>query len=82
MNDIKIERAWSMPNKNTFDIHPIKEMLQEEVDANLLWIDPFANKNKIASITNDLNPEFNTDYHMDALEFLKTFDDCSIDGVL
>lgn len=82
MNNIKIERVWGMPNKNTFDIYPIKKMLEEEVDSNLLWIDPFANKNKIASITNDLNPEFNTDYHMDALDFLKTFDDCSIDGVL
>ena len=82
MNDIKLERAWAMPNKNTFDIHPIKKMLKEEVDSDLLWIDPFANKNKIASITNDLSPEFDTDYHMDALDFLKTFDDCSIDGVL
>ena len=82
MSDIKIERAWSMPNKNTFDIHPIKKMLKEEVDDNLLWIDPFANKNKIATITNDLNPEFDTDYHMDALDFLKTFGDCSVDGVL
>lgn len=82
MSDIKIERAWSMPNKNTFDIHPIKKMLKEEVDDNLLWIDPSANKNKIATITNDLNPEFDTDYHMDALDFLKTFGDCSVDGVL
>ena len=82
MSDIKIERAWGMPNKNTFDIHPIKKMLEEEVDSDLLWIDPFANKNKIATITNDLNPEFDTDCHMDALYFLKTFDDCSIDGVL
>lgn len=81
MSDMKVERAWGMPNKNTFDIHPIKKML-EEVDSNLLWIDPFANKNKIAAITNDLNPEFDTDYHMDALDFLKTFNDCSIDGVL
>lgn len=82
MTNIKIERAWSMPNKNTFDIHSIKKMLEEEVDSDLLWIDPFANKNKIATITNDLNPEFDTDYHMDALDFLKTFDDCSIDVVL
>lgn len=50
MSNIKIERAWSMPNKNTFDIYPIKKMLEEEVDDDLLWIDPFANKNKIASI--------------------------------
>lgn len=64
MSDIKLERAWAMPNKNTFDIAPIKKMLEEEIDNDLLWIDPFA------------------DYHMDALEFLKTFNDCSVDGVL
>lgn len=25
MSDIKLERAWAMPNKNTFDIAPIKK---------------------------------------------------------
>lgn len=25
MRDIKLERAWAMPNKNTFDIAPIKK---------------------------------------------------------
>lgn len=82
MNTIKIERKWCMPNKNTFDIKPIKDLLNEEVDNSKLWIDPFANKNKIASITNDLNPEYDTTYNMDALDFLKTFDNNSIDGVL
>ena len=43
---------------------------------------PFANESKIANITNDLNPAFNTDYHMDALDFLKMFDDLSVGGVL
>lgn len=79
---IKIERVWAMPNKNTFDIHPIKKLINEEVDLNKVWIDPFANKNKIATFTNDLNPDYDTDYHLDALDFLKTFDDSSIDGVL
>lgn len=79
--EIKIERVWGMPNKNTFDVIPIKKLLEEEV-LNGLWIDPFANKNKIATITNDLNPEFDTDYHMDAFEFLKMFEDNSVDGVL
>lgn len=79
---MKIERKWSMPNKNTFDIKPIKELLKNEVDNSKLWIDPFANKNKIATITNDLNPEYDTTHHMDALEFLKMFDDNSVDGVL
>lgn len=79
---MKIERKWSMPNKNTFDIKPIKALLKNEVDNSKLWIDPFANKNKIATITNDLNPEYDTTHHMDALEFLKMFDDNSVDGVL
>lgn len=79
---IRIERIWSMPNKNTFEIAPIKALLEEEVDLNRYWIDPFANRNKIASVTNDLSMEYDTDYHMDALDFLKMFDDSSVDGVL
>jgi len=71
-----------MPNKNTFEIAPIKTLLAEEVDLSKLWIDPFANRNKTASITNDLSEEYDTDYHMDALDFLNMFDDESIDGVL
>ena len=62
LNDnIRIERVWSMPNMNTFDIPPIKTLLREEVNLEQYWIDPFANRNKIASVTNDLNPEYDTD---------------------
>lgn len=78
---IDIQRRWAMPNKNTFDIKPIKELIQSEL-TNGTWIDPFANQNKLATITNDLNPDFDTDYHMDALDFLKIFGDSSVDGVL
>jgi len=78
---MKIERVWAMPNKNTFNIKPIKSMLQEEMTVGI-WIDPFANKNELATITNDLNPEYKTDYNMDALDFLKIFKDESVDGIL
>lgn len=78
---MQIERVWAMPNKNTFDVPPISHLLTQEV-GNGVWIDPFANKNRVASITNDLNPEYGTDYCMDALDFLKMFDDESVDGVL
>ena len=81
-NVIRIERIWSMPNKNTFEILPIKNLLTEEVDLSKKWIDPFANRNKIASVTNDLSLEYDTDYHLDALDFLKLFEDESVDGVL
>lgn len=76
-----IERKWAMPNKNTFSIKPIKELILDELTEGI-WIDPFANSNKLATITNDLNIEYDTDYHMDALDFLKLFPDNSIDGIL
>ena len=29
---IRFERVWAMPNKNTFEILPIKKLIGEEVD--------------------------------------------------
>ena len=77
-----INREWAMPNSNTFSIKPIKKMLHKYVLDGEIWVDAFANSSKIATITNDLNPEYDTDYHVDALEFFKMFDDNSVDGVL
>lgn len=71
-----------MPNKNTFDIPPIRKLIAEELGEDTFWIDPFANCNHIADVTNDLNPTFDTDYHMDALDFLRMFGSKSVDGVL
>lgn len=80
---IKFNRIWSMPNKNTFQIKPIKDLLGRFVDKeNQLWIDPFANSSKIATITNDIDTEYDTDYHLDVIDFLKIFEDSSVDGVL
>lgn len=76
-----INRIWAMPNKHTFDIKPIKELIDKYM-INGVVIDPFANKNKIANITNDLDTQFDTDYHLDAIDFLKMFNDNSVDMVL
>lgn len=76
-----INRKWSMPNKNTFDIKPIIELIAKYLKGDLI-IDPFANKNKIANITNDLDEQYDTNYHMDATDFLKMFDDNSVDMIL
>lgn len=75
-----IKREWAMPNRHTFDIKPIKDLIKKHDHMNS--IDPFANKNKIASITNDLDDQYDTNYHMDALEFLKLFGTESTDLVL
>ena len=77
-----IRRVWAMPNKNTFKIKPIKELIQRYNKNNIISIDAFANNSKIAKITNDIDSSFDTDYHLDALDFFKLFDNESIDLVL
>jgi DNA modification methylase len=77
-----IKRKWCMPNKNTFSIAPIKEIIYKYYPVDGLVIDPFANSNKIANITNDIDESFETNYHLDATDFLKLFDDSSVDMVL
>lgn len=78
---LRIERAWAMPSKNTFSITPIGAFVQAEMGEGL-WIDPFSCGCRIAGITNDLNPDVDADYHLDALDFFALFDDDSVDGVL
>ncbi|MCP4277706.1 MAG: adenine-specific DNA methylase [Gammaproteobacteria bacterium] len=75
-----MNRVWAMPNKNTFSIKPIGDLIVRHLTG--VSIDPFANSNKLATVTNDLDPEFDTDYHLDALDFLKQFEDESVDVVL
>ena len=77
-----IKRFWAMPNHNTFLIKPIREFVQKNIIDLDLVIDPFARGSKLASITNDLNPNFNTDYNLEALNFLQIFEDNSVDCVL
>lgn len=75
-----VRRVWNMPNSNTFKIKPISELIHKYATG--IIVDPFANSNKFGTITNDLDLTYDTDYHMDALEFIKIFGDASIDTVL
>jgi len=77
---MKIARVWAMPNKNTFSIPPINSLIRRHVSGKS--IDPFANVNKLAMITNDIDTMYPTDHHLDALDFLKTFHDEDVDCVL
>lgn len=79
---LKITRKWAMPNKNTFSIKPINELINRYLKEDLLIVDPFANANKLATITNDLDSQYDTDYHLDALDFLKQLKANSVDLVL
>ncbi len=77
-----INRIWAMPNSRTFTIKPIKELLNRYITNGMVVVDPFANESKFGTITNDLNPKFDTNYHLDALDFLKQINDNCTDIVL
>ena len=79
---MQITRKWAMPNSKTFTIKPIKELIEKHIKGADMIVDPFANVSKLATVTNDLDMQYDTDYHLDALEFLKMFDDKSVDVVL
>ena len=79
---MEIRRVWNMPNKWTFKIKPIHELLKKYVNQEKIWIDPFAGKNSPATFTNDLNPECDTTHHIDARDFIKSFSDSYADGIL
>lgn len=68
-----------MPNKWTFTIKPIRELLNRYVLEGY-WCDPFAGENSPAQIQNDLSGK--CEFSMDALQFLKTRNNNEFDGVL
>lgn len=68
-----ITRQWAMPNSRTFSIKPINELIMKYIRClppNPVIIDPYANNNRMGTITNDIDPDCDADYHMEATEFL------------
>jgi hypothetical protein len=68
-----------MPSKWTFEIKPISEIISRYLTPN--WADPFAGQTSPVEITNDIEGR-SAKYQMDALEFLKSLSDNSVNGVL
>lgn len=58
-----------MPSKDTFDCPPIKDFVSRYLNGGIS-VDPFARNKKLATWTNDINPETAADYHWDAEDFL------------
>lgn len=79
---MEMNHIWAMPNSRTFSVPPIKAFVEKYVEYAAVIVYPFANDSTYGTITNDLNPDFDTDYHMDALDFLKQIPDSSADVVL
>ena len=77
---MQFSRQWAMPNKNTFSIKPISELIKRYLQGTS--VDPFANSNRLATITNDIDPQYGCEYQLDALEFLAQIQTATIDTVL
>lgn len=84
---MEINRLWAMPNSKTFDIPVIRGLIMKYSHG--IIIDPFANNMNIKNyikcdkyISNDLDPQYKCDYNLEAQEFLKMFDDKSVDVAL
>lgn len=79
-----ISRTWAMPNSRTFRIPQINNLIMRYVrkENPKVIVDPFANDEQIATITNDLDSQYDTDYHLDACDFLRQLKSGSADMVL
>lgn len=76
-----INRVWCMPNSRTFSIKPINELIHRYLNGGVV-VDPFANDSKFGTITNDIDPSYDTTFHLEATEFLKQLDSECADVVL
>ena len=75
-----ITRSWAMPNHKTFDIKPIRALIDKYLTE--VSIDPFANQSRLARFNNDIDPQYGCEFNLDALDFLKSFQDESVDTIL
>lgn len=67
---MKFSRTWAMPNGDTFSVPEIKGFVNSYLMNSKVSIDPFARNKRLATYTNDLNPETAAEWHMDAEAFL------------
>ena len=68
---MKIWREWAMPNSETFKVEPIGLFVKGHLAKSKLSIGLFARNGHWATITNDLSPETEAEFHMEALEFIE-----------
>lgn len=59
-----------MPSGDTFSVPPIRGFVDSYLTNSSVSIDPFARNKRLATYTNDLNPDTAAQYHMDAEKFL------------
>lgn len=80
---IKMSYAWAMPNKKTFSIKPIADFVLRYVTNRFVSIDPFCGdygygEERIATVTNDMNPNKKADFNLRALDFLNLIEELGV----
>lgn len=71
---MKFSRQWAMPNHNTFSVKPIGDFVKWYLNKSISSADPFARDKRWATHTNDLNPDTNAEYHMQAADFCEVLE--------
>ena len=77
-----LNRVWAMPNKWTFQIGPIRDLLVKYVGDGKGWADPFAGKSTLAQLRNDFNINNNQPFQVEAEKFLACIPDRCISGII
>jgi hypothetical protein len=66
-----INKSWAIPSHNTFSITPINNLIRRYKEDTSTSVDIFARNNRLATFTNDLNPNTEAEYHLDAIDFVE-----------
>jgi len=69
----EFSRIFAMPNSKTFSIKPIRQIIEKYIETlpeESVIIDPFSKDSDYASLSNDLDPDTQADFHLHAIEFL------------
>lgn len=62
-----IRRVWAMPSHDTLSVRPMRDFARQHLSGES--VDPFARNCRLATVTNDINPETAALFNMDANEF-------------
>lgn len=77
---MRMSRDWAFPNKNTFEMRPMRELIGRYLQSPS--VDPFAGISKVADIRNDLDPDCGQESSVSAEDFLRDIDTQSVNTIL
>jgi hypothetical protein len=69
--NVIFSREFAMPTSETFSLPPVARLLDRWLAGCATVVDPFARNSKRGTITNDLNPSTDAQFHMLAEEFVE-----------